>query len=156
MQESAVSIFRKLPETKDQVKQFASLVKESILDGEVDILRTASNIRALEEVIKLLKNDVLIKDCILEEAEKNGRKTFDLNNCQYQIKEVGAKYDFTVCNDDQWEDATKDELVAKTKRTDREKFLKSITPDMEVFNSDGVKLETPIKKSTTSVVITLK
>jgi len=51
---------------------------------------------------------------------------------------------------------TKDELVAKTKRTDREKFLKSITPDMEVFNSDGVKLETPIKKSTTSVVITLK
>ena len=156
MNESAISIFRKLPETKDQIKKYSNLVRESVLNGEVDPLQFACHVSALEQLFKALKQDPLIKDVILEEAEKYGSKSFEKDNAKFQIKEVGVSYDFSECNDFelQYLDSQIKELQAKKKA--RETFLKSITPEMEVYGSDGVQLNPPLKQSTTSVVIILK
>ncbi len=154
--ESAISIFSKLPETKEQVSSYAKLLRESVLNGEVEPLKFMAQVSAFELMLKQLKNDHLIKDCALEEAEKHGAKSFELGNAKYQIKEVGTKYDFTGCQDTEWETYQSNESDAKLKRTEREKLLKSLTPNMELFNSDGVQLELPKKTSTTQVVIILK
>ena len=37
-----------------------------------------------------------------------------------------------------------------------EAFLKTIKPEIEVYGSDGVQLNPPLKRSTTSVAIILK
>jgi len=155
-EESAVSIFQKLPETKEQVSSYVALLKQSVLDGEVDPLKFMTQVSAFELMLKQLKGDHLIKDCVLEEAQKHSAKSFELNNAKYQIKEVGVKYDFSDCNDLEYTEALEGEKEAKERRTNREKLLKTLTPESEVYGKDGVQLELPKKSSTTQVVITLK
>lgn len=154
--ESAISIFRKLPETKEQVKKYSELIKESVLNGEVDALLFSAQVTALEQLFKTLKADHLIKDCILEEAEKHGAKSFEQGNAKFQLKEVGVKFDFNNCEDSEWEDLDSQikELTAKKKK--REAFLKTIDSEMEVYGSDGVQLKPVVKSSTTTVVTILK
>ncbi len=154
--ESAVSIFQKLPESKEQVSSYVRLLKESVLNGEVDPLKFMTQVSAFELMLKQLKGDHLIKDCALEEAEKHGAKSFELSNAKYQIKEVGVKYDFSDCNDAEYMEALDSEKQAKEKRISREKLLKTLTPETEIYGKDGVQLELPKKSSTTQVVITIK
>jgi hypothetical protein len=154
--ESAISIFRKLPETKEQVGNYVRLIKESVLNGEVEPLQFAANVSALEQLFKALKSDVLIKDVILEEAEKYGAKSFEHGNAKFQIKEVGVKYDFTECNDSELFDIDNELRVLTAKKKARETLLKAISPEDEVYGSDGVQLAPPLKTSTTQVTITLK
>lgn len=156
MTESAISLFRKLPETKAQIKSYVSLVKDSVLNGEVDPLTFAAQVSALEQVFKALKSDHLIKDTILEEAEKYNQKTIDRENVKFQIKEVGARYDFSGCQDSKHERLTKELNRIKEELKEQETFLKTVKPDMEVYGEDGRQIETPVKKSTTQVVIILK
>lgn len=154
-EESAISIFRKLPETKEQITSYSRLIRQSVLDGDVDPLLFASQLSALELMIKTLKDDILVKDVILEAAEKYGQKSFTANNATYQIKEVGTSYDFTVCLDVDWELAQCEEQTAKDKRQAREAILKSLTPTSEIYSSEGIQLQMPKKTSKTQVVITL-
>jgi len=97
--ESAISIFKKLPETKSQVAKYKSLIKDSVLNGEIDPLVFGAQISALESLFKALKSDVLIKDCILEEAEKRNVKTFEEGNAKFTIAEAGTKWDYSNCDD---------------------------------------------------------
>jgi len=155
-QQSAISIFKSLPETKAQVAKYKSLIRESVLEGEINPLEFASQVTALEQLFKGLKADHLIKDCILEEAEKYGIKSFEHGNAKFCIKEAGVKYDFTTCNDSDWDGL--DEMIKQltAKKKSRETLLKTITPASEVYSSNGVMLEPPIKTSTTSVAVILK
>jgi hypothetical protein len=154
--ESAISLFKQLPETKQQIKDYSRLIKESVLNGEVEPLQFAAIISALEQLFKGLKSDVLIKDVILEEAEKYGSKTIDKENVKFQIKEVGVKYDFTNCDDNEYDLLCDRIAELSAAKKERENFLKSITPEMEVYGSDGTQLKPAIKSSTTSVAVILK
>ena len=154
-EESAISLFRKLPETKSQVSEYKNLIRSSVEEGEVNPLVFLKQVTALEQLTKELKGDVVIKDIILEEAERYNKKSFDDFGANFQIKEVGTKYDFSVCNDAVWEELEqKSKAIAEAKR-ERENFLKTIRNGNEVFGADGVQLEAPRKSSTTQVVITL-
>jgi len=155
-EESAISIFRRLPETKGQVKKYASLIKESVLAGDVDPLLFATHVNVLEQLFKALKDDALIKDVILEEAEKYGLKSFEHGNGNFRIQEVGVKYNFTTCMDSEWETLKSEQKQINDRLKEREAFLKTLKPGMEVFGTDGIQLEVPGKTSTTSVIITLK
>ena len=153
--ESAISIFRKLPETKDELSKYFSQIKESVLNGEVEPLIFAAQVPALEKLFNQLKSDHLIKDVILQEAEKYG-KNFDKGNANFRIQETGVTYDYKGCNDFEWhglDDSIRD-LTEKKKA--REAFLKSLTGEIEVFGSDGLQILPAGKKSTTSVVVTLR
>ena len=154
--ESAISIFRKLPETKSQVAKYKSLIRDSVLNGEVEPLVFAAQISALEQLFKALKSDHLIKDVILEEAEKRNVKTFEEGNAKFTIKEAGVKWDFKNCNDFELESINDaiSELTAKKKS--RETILKAIILGTELFGSDGIQLNPAIKTSSTIVSITLK
>ena len=154
--ESAISIFRKLPETKEQVAKYSSLIRESVLNGEVNPLVFAAQISALEKLFSGLKSDHLIKDVILEEAEKHGQKSFESGNAKFQIKEVGTTYDFENCEDMEWELLKSEQKTITSRLKEREDFLKTIKPDIEVYGSDGVQLKPVVKKSTTQVVVILK
>jgi len=155
MEESAISIFRKLPETKEQITNYSRLIRNSVLDGEIDPLLFAAQVSALEQLFKTLKSDELIKDAVLEEAEKYG-KSFEKQNAKFSIRETGVKYDYTVCQDADYEEILLELDKLNNKKKDRENFLKSLKPDIEVYGSDGRQLELPHKTSSTQVVITLK
>lgn len=154
--ESAISIFRKLPETKEQVENYTRLIRESVLNGEVEPLTFAAQISALEKLFTALKSDILIKDVILQEAEKYGTKQFEKGNAKYQVREVGVTYDFAGCGDVEWEQIDSSIKVLQERKKERETFLKSITGEMTIFGEDGAQIMPAIKRSSTQVVITLK
>ncbi len=156
MEESAVSILRKLPENKSQADRFVRLIREGIENGETDPLLAYKNIAMLEHVFKKLKSDLIIKDVVLEEAEKFNQKTFEYQGAKYTIKEAGVTYRFNHCNDTEWERLDEQIKSLTEKRKERETFLKTIKPEMEVYNEEGVMIQAPIKQSSTIVAITLK
>lgn len=153
--EPSINIFSKLPQTKEQVENYTKIIRESVLNGEVDALDFAAKISALEKLFTTLKSDILIKDCILNEAEKYG-KSFEKGNAKFNIKEVGVTYDFSNCNDFEYEKLSVQISELTEKKKTRESFLKGISIDTEVYGSDGVQLLPAIKRSTTQVTVTLK
>lgn len=150
-----LTIFSKLPATKSQVEHAANEIKQAVLNGEVDPLLFAAQVSAMEKLFTTLKSDILIKDCILNEAEKYG-KSFEKGNAKFNIKEVGVTYDFSNCNDFEHENLSVQIAELNDKKKARETFLKNITPETEVYGSDGVQLLPAIKRSTTQVTVTLK
>jgi hypothetical protein len=151
---NVLSIFRQFPETKTQVKKYSTLIRGAVLEGDVDPLVYATRVAALKKLIEDLDGDILVKDVILEEAQKHG-KSFEFRNAKFVIKENGVRLDYSACGDADWDDLTRqiDALSAKRKR--REEFLKGIDPATQVFGPDGVQICPPVKKSTTGVSITL-
>ena len=156
MEESAISIFRKLPETKSQVNKYLELIRQPVLDGDVNSLDFISQVTALELLCKQIRADHLIKDVVLEEAEKYGEKSFERGNSKFQVAEVGVKYDYSNCNSTKLDELNEQIKYLSAKKKKEETFLRGIDPDDDVFSSEGVKLNPPVKTSMTQVKITLK
>jgi hypothetical protein len=151
-----LEVLKKLPQTKaDVAKQFA-LIKESVINGAVDPLDFSAQITILESLFLQLKSDEQIKSAILKEAEKYGLKSFEKGNATFTIKEVGVKYDYSTCNDSTWDMLNDKAAELNDLKKERENWLKSMRPNIEVYGTDGVQINPPAKSSTTTVVTTFK
>jgi hypothetical protein len=150
---NSTSVITLMPSNKEQITTFVNNAKDLILSGNENPLKIAVQLKAMEDTIKHLRGDNDIKEAILKEAEKEG-KSFQRYGARFDIKENGVIYDYTECQDTEWNDLkTKyDEIEKKIK--EREKFLKVISkPIADAEN--GNLIYPPSKKSTTSVSVTL-
>lgn len=150
---NTISTINLLPSNKAEIKTFVQDAKDRILAGYENPLKIASQLKAFEEVVKELRDDKDIKDVTLKAAQKEG-KTFDQFGATFQIKEVGVKYDYSVCDDQEWNDLNAQLERLNEKKKAREKFLQVIKG--EIFDATGIQLRPPVKTSTTSVTVTLK
>ena len=112
------------------------------------------NIKMLEKAIKDILNDKNIKRSFLNEAEKEGIRSFDKIGAKWQIVETGVKYDYSVCDDNELNDLLEQQKVIDAKVKERQEFLKTIKG--EVFDSNGIRLNPPIKISETIVKCEIK
>lgn len=145
---SALSLF---PETKLQVKTFVEKVKAEVLSGEKDPLEFAILFKSLEEVVKELRADGEIRECILDEAVKFGQKTFETRGAKLTIRE-SAQYDYS--EDSKWCDLKSELDNIKARMKVREDMLKSLTGP--VADPDTGEIINPAaKKSTTTVSVSL-
>ena len=149
----AIEILNQVPENKDQLKKWVEIATNDVLNGYHDLLKVESNLKYMEEAIKGLRSN--IKDHVLEEAEKEG-KNFDRHNCRFEIREVGVKYDYSLCDDQEWNDLDEEINKLSDLKRKRESLLKSLNDNSNVFGGDGVKLNPPAKKSTTSLITKIK
>lgn len=157
MKTTLPDIFTGVAPGKDEIAgQCMQVIKGIREDGTIDPLRVATSIKALETAIKLIRDG--IEDMIIEEAEKY-EKTFEIDGHKITLKETGVRYDYTVCNDPEWEEQSSSMSNAKESLKKRETFLKAITePFTMVDNRTGeiVDVELPHKTSKTNISITLK
>ena len=130
--------------------------KELILSGKENPIKIAVSLKVFEELIKKLRTDMNINECILEEAIKEDAKTFKMYGAEIQIKEMGTKYDFSDCNDGLLEDLYKQMNALKERIRMRELMLKSISEDSPAVSMEGEILNPPLKTSKTGISITLK
>jgi len=144
-----------LPETKQEIQLYAQQLAARILEGDKDPLLIFKEIKIMKELIKEVESKQNVKDYVFEEAEKHG-KNFDLHNCNFLIKEAGVKYDYSKCNDDELILLHSQAEELKEAIKERENFLKNLPKESEVFNSEGVQVLRPTKKSTTSLTIKIK
>lgn len=155
---STVNILSLFETTKLERASFVSDVISRLNDGVADAIKVHLQVKAMEDVVKSLNDNKEYKALVLDAAEKNGKK-FTYQNAEFSIKEVGTKYDYTLCGDSMLNDAQKqlDELSEKVKS--RQKFLQMIdVAGLDIITEEGeaVKIYPPSKTSTTSVAVSLK
>lgn len=158
MNTEALSILGMFETTKEQRRSFVDQVVQNVTEGHTDPLKVHLQIKCTEEMIKAIKSSKEYSEAVLKEAEKHG-KSFDYRNSKLSIKEVGATYDYSVCQDPEHTELQKLFEEAKAKLAEREKFLKSLPASgQQVVNEDTgetYKIYPPLKSSTTSVSVTL-
>lgn len=156
---TATSIIALFQTDKAQRQSFVSQIIEQVKEGEINPLNVHLQLKAMEEICKSISENKEYKDALLEMAGTHG-KSFEYLNAKIDTREVGTKYDFSKCNDNEQFilasklEATKSELKA------REDFLKKCPIEgTQILDKDTAELITiypPLKTSTTSLVVTLK
>lgn len=157
---------------KLQRMSFVSDLMSRIENGDVDPLKIHVQFKCIEDIInkmtstdeKTNRDGVEIakkfKGLLLEKAQAYGEKKFSFMNSSIEIKEVGTKYDFSKCEDQELNAllAQKAELDAKLKA--RQDMLKTVSPKgMIVTDPESGETYTiypPSKSSTTSIAVSLK
>lgn len=157
---TTTSILSLFETNKEQRQSFALGIIDALQAGEVDPLKVHLQVKCMESIIKLINENTIYKQSVLEAAEKHGQKSFEYMNSKVEIKEVGTKYDYSRCNDRQWELLDSNERSAAFYLKERESFLKTVPAQgleiVDKITGEMVTIYPPSKSSTTSVAITLK
>lgn len=150
-------IFTGTAPTKSEINNQCQEIINRINDsGEVNPLKVATAMKALETAMKIIKAG--ITDAVLEEAEKHNAKTFDFDGHQLQVRQAGVKYDYSNCNDPEHERLQQQMEELKEQIKKREDWLKSAPEDQTILDEETGevhKIYPPAKSGTTSVSITL-
>jgi len=145
--------------TKQDRQELANLLLQRIYQGIENPLQVHVKLKELEDLIKQIMSNKDYKDMLLTEGSKHGKSfTFAGNECK--VMETGVKYDYSVCNDPDWNQLDADINNLKEKQKERETFLKTIRPcGLNIFDEETgetYELNPPVKTSSTTISITLK
>ena len=153
------SVITLFPETKSQQKSFVEQLVENVLSGEINPLKAEIQMCNIEQVVKSYRKDERVKEVVLEEAEKYSKKTFDFENANVQIKEVGVKYNFDEVGFKKYNEIC-DEI---RKLTEAKKLLESemkLKKEVWIYTDpetgETYEVNPVAKSSTTQAVITIK
>ena len=154
--ETAISTLSQLPETKKQIEVFASQLENGLINGQIiptDLLRFQ---KAMEKVFEKIKQ-TLIESAIseVEHYEKNAV----IKGSEFSIVEAGVKYDYSDCNDLEYNSLSIQLEALKSTLKDRETFLKSIKEPLQLIDETSGECYTiypPKKSSTTTLKVTFK
>jgi hypothetical protein len=143
---NALSTLSEMPLTKAECKTFANMAIEEILSGERNPIQIEIQLKALEETIKLIRENEQVKRCLQTEAEKYTEKTFQFQNAEIS-KMSRSNYDLSTCNDSIYN-------KLKSDIKEREAFLKAL--NSQVANPEtGEIINPPVKTYTNYLQIKL-
>ena len=139
---------------KEQIDAFVSKKVNDCLLGEINPLELRLQVSLIEKATDKIKDAT--KEMALNEALKHG-KQFDFKGAKIAIQELGTKYDYTVCNDEEINNLLKEMDVLKLKLKARENFLKGIITSLDIVvnGEEVVTIYPPHKTSSTGLKITI-
>jgi hypothetical protein len=154
--ETAISTLSQLPETKQQIETFAYSLEQGLINGQIiasDLLRFQ---KAMEKVFEKIK-PTLIENALNEisKFEKNAV----IKGSEFSIVEAGVKYDYSECNDIEYNSLTIQIEALKSTLKERETFLKAIKAPMQMIDATSGEVYTiypPKKTSSTTLKVTFK
>jgi hypothetical protein len=152
--ENQLTTINNLPKTKEDIQLLADRVLTALDEGTVNPMDLLQAIKAVEKLHATVKP--LLDKAVLAEVSKYPEKTVDFHGAKFTIKEVGTSYDYSACNDAEWNMLNILATDAKDKLKVREEFLKALKAPLEIFDQETgeiITLNPPVKKSTTSVSI---
>jgi hypothetical protein len=143
--------------TKAERQEFAQVVINGIKEGLNDPLKIHYQIKCLEDLIKQITSNPEYKFITLIEAEKYG-KSFDHYNAKFEIKEMGVKYDYSVCKDPIYNELSQELSDLEDRVKAREKYLKNVPKEgiQTLIDDELVTVYPPAKSSTTTITVNLK
>ena len=143
--------------SKGERYAFAQGVVNNAKEGLINPLKLHLQVKCLEDLIKQITSNPDYKELTLDEAYKFG-KTFEQYNAKFEIKEMGVKYDFSICGDPIMNDLLEQQAALDMQIKERQKFLKTIPAAglQTLIEDEVVTLYPPVKTSTTSISVNLK
>lgn len=143
-----------LPSNKEEISIYCQQAKEEILAGDYDPLMILKQLKAFELVLDTLLKDPEIKHSFMNAAEKYGEKTFEHIGCKFQVKNAAARYDYSNCQDSEYNLRVQKVNAAKEDMKAREKYLQSLK-DAIIDQETGEAIYPPLKTQETIVSVTL-
>ena len=145
--------------TKEERTQVVREIFQELLEGRINPMELHIRMKCLEEVVKQLTSMPAYKAIVLDDAEKHG-KSFQYHNAKVDIREVGVKYDYSVCGNSKLAELYERQEVIAEMIKDREDYHRSLPKTgIGAIHPETGEVEThypPAKTSTTSVAVTLK
>lgn len=143
--------------TKAERQEFAQSIINGIKDGHTDPLRVHYQVKCMEEIIKTITSNPEYKFITLIEAEKYG-KSFEHFNAKFEVKEMGVKYDYSVCKDPIYDELSQELSDLEDRVKAREKYLKAVPKEgvQTLIDDELVTIYPPAKSSTTTITVNLK
>lgn len=150
-----ISKFTYLPNSKSEREAFVALCVEEITSGNSNPLDIELMLKNLEETISAVRKHPEVKETILAEAQNYPEKTFKFKGATI-TKTQRSAYDFSACNDSLYNSLVSDSEALKTKIKEREAFLKTLKPEMNIADAEtGEMLLPPSVLITESLTIKL-
>ena len=87
---NALAELKHLPFTKVEQADYVSQAVDEILSGNIDPLQADIRLKAMAEVITAIREDLRVKNAVIEEAEKYG-KTFSLSGVSITVSKKTEK-----------------------------------------------------------------
>jgi hypothetical protein len=159
---SAASTLALFDTTKAQRATFVESVISSVLDGERNALDIHIHLKNMEEICKSVKDDPRYKSEVVDAAYRQigGAKVATYHNAKVEVRELGTKYDYSVCNDRELESLQKMFNSIETQLKERQEFLRKVPASGMTYvhpeDGDVYTIYPPAKSSTTGVVVSLK
>jgi hypothetical protein len=138
------------------IKIAANCTNELLENGR--IIETHEFITKMEFFIKQLKENPEYFNYLSSEIAKYGNHHTTSTGTRIEMAEVGVKYDYTFCNDDDYNEMVVMQMGLDEQIKERQKFLKSLpSSGIEIVDSEGVlkRIYPPAKSSTSSVKTTI-
>ena len=156
---STIKLFDNYPKNKFDQQMLANDIILPVIEGEVNPIETYIKARSMQEALKIVIDDDRVKDLVITEVEKYGNKA-EFNSANLQVKDVGVKYDYSVCNDQIYNDLLYMLNDIKEQIKIREKFLSKIPSEGTtiVYEQTGEvrTIYPPIKQGSQGITITFK
>lgn len=152
----------KLPElttqiTKTDIRTISNNMVADILNNG-NVIESADALNKMETLIKEIKSNAEWVDYLREEVAKRGASVVTTSGTKIELAEVGVKYDYTKCNDEQLNDLVKEQERIETLIKERQTFLKTIPVsglDIVTINGELVTIYPPSRSSTSSIKTTI-
>lgn len=152
----------KLPElttqiTKTDIRTISNNMVADILNNG-NVIESADALNKMETLIKEIKSNAEWVDYLREEVAKRGASLVTTSGTKIELAEVGVRYDFTKCGDEQLNDLVVEQERIETLIKERQTFLKTIPVsglDIVTINGELVTIYPPSRSSTSSIKTTI-
>lgn len=144
-----------MPSGKEALEMFVNKTVDAVKSGNENPLTLAVKLKYIELSLEGIRKG--IEEELLREHAKHGSKSIETLGFKVEQAEVGTRYDFSNCNDQNLYDLEEEESVLSEKIKRRKEYLKAIQGQEQLVDGDGVVtvVVPPIKSSKTSLKFTL-
>lgn len=116
-------------------QELANSLIYPVIEGEVNPIEHIAKMKGLYEALKKAIDDDRVKDAVITETEKYGKKA-SWNGCEVSLKEVGVSYDFNSCNDPEYIRLIKAKADIDSQIKQRESYLKTVPDGTTILDEE--------------------
>lgn len=131
---SALTLFGKIPETKEAIYFYIKTAKDEILKGKYNPLEIETKLKRMELIIEGLRKDFDLKEAVQIEADLYPEKTIKKYGCEI-TKKIYSSYNFDLCGDSELVRLQNLAKETSEKLKQRQDFLKMIRGELTIVNS---------------------
>jgi hypothetical protein len=143
---------------KKQLADIADNIIIQVREGDRNPLDVLQSIKAWEKIFEAIKESEMFNSDSLDALSKYGRSTI-INGHKLEQADVGVKYDFTNCNDPEWNQLDGDIRQLTEQKKKVEARLKTLSPKGLIVTDpetgETYTIYPPTKTSKTTIKVTI-
>lgn len=154
---SPMGVLSMMANTQTSIDYFSDSVIALVKNGEENAIKVLVQMKAMERATERITKE--IKDNCMREADLYPGTSFEYLGNTIQKVDVRTEYDFTACEDPEWNRLENTIKSLKVLQKQRESFLRGSGEPFAILNEETGevnKVYPPIKKSTQGLKVNIR